>query len=988
MISALISALLVACPLPAQVNDQGPGASVPNWIWISAEGQPDQHAYFTRMVEVGPDLIEAQLEGSCDNSFELFLNGEQVTKNAEWEVALRMDALKLLKQGQSNFIAIHGWNQSGPGGMWFKLGLKYEDGRSQTIISDGSWTVQGSATDGWTQARTSTDSATSALVLAALGDAPWGLPRSTMDNAPPRALEADALQLPEGFHAELVYNVPRESQGSWVSMANAPDGKLFVSDQYGGLYRVTPSPIGSGEKGTIVEAMSVSIGQAQGLLWAFDSLYVVGGTGGGEAGLYRVTDSDGDDVLDKSTLLRPLNGRGEHGPHAVRLSPDGQSLYVVAGNHTTLPEIVASQVPQTWQEDQLLPRLPDPRGHAVGIMAPGGWVCRTDPEGREWELIASGMRNAYDIAFNEAGDLFTFDSDMEWDVGLPWYRPTRVLHLVPGAEFGWRHGSGKWPASYPDSWPGVLDVGLGSPTGVVFAPESWPAGLGGSLLIADWAYGQVFAVQLQAAGSSYSGELSSFLKGKPFPVTDLTVQGETLYLTTGGRRVQSGLYRVTATPRGALLEASASKNAGATHAASGASELALAHERRALESMGAQASEAQIESIFKSLSSNDPGVQRAARTALERLPIGSWGMRCFELQDARAIILSGIAMARSSEPSVELASKLRDAWLALPLAQLEVTDQIAALRWLALIERRLAEANEQDRARIAALLDPLFPSGHEELDRELCRSLVSVQAPYVVERGLRLLDQGSTQEERIFYFYALANAQVGWTPSGREAYFRAMQIALRDFEGGASLTQYLLSIREVARKGLPSNQAPKISAYLVELSKPASPPSRLRSFVKSWTAADLQSKPLVPAQRDLVRGRLLLDEATCLSCHRFGNQGGNTGPDLAGAGNRFNQLDLLQALLDPSSQISDQYQDTELLTTDEDFFVGRLEGEQDGSVQLRSLPPESELFRFAPDEIAELKPHPYSRMPEGLLDSFDEGEVLDLLAALIAGPAD
>ena len=44
--------------------------------------------------------------------------------------------------------------------------------------------------------------------------------------------------------------------------------------------------------------------------------------------------------------------------------------------------------------------------------------------------MAGGFRNAYDIAFNAHGDLFTFDSDMEWDIGLPWYREVRLVHVV------------------------------------------------------------------------------------------------------------------------------------------------------------------------------------------------------------------------------------------------------------------------------------------------------------------------------------------------------------------------------------------------------------------------------------------------------------------------------------------------------------------------------------------------------------------------------
>ena len=89
-------------------------------------------------------------------------------------------------------------------------------------------------------------------------------------------------------------------------------------------------------------------------------------------------------------------------------------------------------------------------------LAPQGWIARTDPDGKEWELIAAGMRNPFDIAFNRDGELFTYDADMEWDIGEPWYRPTRVNHVISGAEFGFRNGSGKWPAYYIDSFGAVV----------------------------------------------------------------------------------------------------------------------------------------------------------------------------------------------------------------------------------------------------------------------------------------------------------------------------------------------------------------------------------------------------------------------------------------------------------------------------------------------------------------------------------------------------
>src|SRR5690606_23504563 len=118
--------------------------------------------------------------------------------------------------------------------------------------------------------------------------------------------------------------------------------------------------------------------------------------------------------------------------------------------------------------DQTLKREPDGRGHAANVMAPGGWICKIDPDGSNFTLISQGYRNSYDVGVMPNGEIFTYDSDMEWDLGLPWYRPTRVNHAVSGSEFGWRNGSGKWPDYFEDSLPAVIDIGPGSPVGVLF----------------------------------------------------------------------------------------------------------------------------------------------------------------------------------------------------------------------------------------------------------------------------------------------------------------------------------------------------------------------------------------------------------------------------------------------------------------------------------------------------------------------------------------
>ena len=112
--------------------------------------------------------------------------------------------------------------------------------------------------------------------------------------------------------------------------------------------------------------------------------------------------------------------------------------------------------------------MPDGRGHNRGRLAPGGIIYKVDPDGKNFESYANGFRNIFDAAVNRDGEMFTYDADMEYDFNTPWYRPTRLCHVVSGAEFGWRSGWAKWPNYFVDSLPEILDTGRGSPTGAVF----------------------------------------------------------------------------------------------------------------------------------------------------------------------------------------------------------------------------------------------------------------------------------------------------------------------------------------------------------------------------------------------------------------------------------------------------------------------------------------------------------------------------------------
>ncbi|HEY5745475.1 MAG TPA: heme-binding protein, partial [Chryseolinea sp.] len=159
------------------------------------------------------------------------------------------------------------------------------------------------------------------------------------------------LKLQPGFQAEHLYSPSEKDQGSWVAMTFDDKGRLITSDQYGALYRMVVSPVGTDsllkiEKLDIGKTNAeladttkpkIQMGYAQGLLYAFNSLYVMVNHNQDEAfekgsGLYRLQDTDGDDQFDKITLLKAMEGDGEHGPHSVILGPDKKSIYVIAGN--------------------------------------------------------------------------------------------------------------------------------------------------------------------------------------------------------------------------------------------------------------------------------------------------------------------------------------------------------------------------------------------------------------------------------------------------------------------------------------------------------------------------------------------------------------------------------------------------------------------------------------------------------------------------------
>lgn len=793
------------------------------------------------------------------------------------------------------------------------------------------------------------------------------------------ALEAtpvQSIQALPGFKVERLYSVPAAQQGSWVCMTVDNRGRLIVSDQYGALYRITPPRIGSSAAPKI-ERLKVAIGGAQGLLYAFDSLYVVVSEGYKQVpGLYRLRDTKGNGEFDKIELLRLLNGGGEHGPHAVILGPDHKSLYVVAGNFTRTPNPERSVVPRIWGEDQLLKRLPDGNGFAAGLLAPGGWVCRTDPEGKTWELEAIGMRNCYDIAFNDQGDLFTYDNDMEWDVALPWYRPTRVCHLVSGSDSGWRNGSGKFPAYYADNLPPVVDIGLGAPTGVAFGyGAKFPAKYQQALYILDWTYGVIYAVHMQPEGSSYRGTFERFISGQPLPVTAIVVGHDgALYFTIGGRRTQSGLYRVTYTGNESTAPAKPEPDAEAEKAR------ALRHR---LEAFHGHADPEAVAAAWPHLGSSDRFIRWAARTAIEFQPVKQWQDRALAEKDPESLLTAMIALARCGEKSAEpqiVAALGRLDWNSLSHDQ-----RLELLRAYELTFARMGKPDTSTSKAAIDRLDSKFPAHDVQLDRELSALLVYLEAPDAVARTVALLKSAPAQDEQIWLAYVLRTADSGWTPDDRKALFEWFQRA-SEFRGGHSFAGYMREMKADAVSHLTPADKLALADLLKDRPPQSAPLLPPRPFVKNYTMAELL--PIIQAglkHRNFDRGHAMFAAANCFRCHRFQSEGTTVGPDLTGCSGRFNVHDLLESVIEPSKVIADQYRAMIFELSDGRTVAGRITNFANDSIMVAPnlLEPDNQVA-INRHNIESMRVSPISPMPTGLLNTLTQDEVLDLMAYLLS----
>lgn len=158
------------------------------------------------------------------------------------------------------------------------------------------------------------------------------------------------------------------------------------------------------------------------------------------------------------------------------------------------------------------------------------------------------------------------------------------------------------------------------------------------------------------------------------------------------------------------------------------------------------------------------------------------------------------------------------------------------------------------------------------------------------------------------------------------------------------------------------------------------------TFVRDWKLNDLAEEANQLAERSITQGKKAFMRARCDQCHAVSDQGVALGPDLSGIAEKYTGSRLLQEILLPSTEISDQYRTWRIVKKDGDVLTGTIVKESVTELHLipNLLAPDN-VVKVLKKQIAGQTSSKLSPMPEGLLVTLQKDEILDLLAFLQNG---
>lgn len=360
---------------------------------------------------------------------------------------------------------------------------------------------------------------------------------------------ADQFEMPAGFR---IYKVASgEVCGGSYDLTFDGDGRLLVGDGTQ-VRRLIYNPSTKLYDGFEIVATGLGPRGPQGLVVVGDRLYAVGGDG---IQMYEGYTEESDNPLLRHVgrIGEPFRTGGDHAAHSIFRGHDDR-LYFITGDGGGLKD-----------------RLHITESNSSVLFERNSSVFRISLDGNRWECIGSGGRNAPNVGMNYLGDFFSLDSDMEWHVDLPFWRPVRLNHWVVGGDQGWQR-VGAYPPYFIDGLPGIHDVGRGSPNwGVFYEHTQFPERYQNAYFVCDYrsksatsggytTVGRLYAILLTREAARWSAEVEVFAiprdggvdaQGQPidFALVDIEVGPDgSLYLTDHSQ----GIWRIVYDPNGQI----------------------------------------------------------------------------------------------------------------------------------------------------------------------------------------------------------------------------------------------------------------------------------------------------------------------------------------------------------------------------------------------------------------------------------------------------
>ena len=624
----------------------------------------------------------------------------------------------------------------------------------------------------------------------------------------------------------------------------------------------------------------------------------------------------------------------------------------------------------------------------------GGNVVRSRLDGSNVQEVATGFWNPFDLAFDKQGRLLLIDNDPDSR------GPNRLVDVVKGGDYGYKSlygGSGIHPyVAWNGELPGTLPyaVGLGeAPSGMLDTRHtSLPTTYQNSFLVTIWEESKIVAVHLEENEGMLSGTVTDVIQGGGTfrPVAFASDSKGNVYFTDWVIREypnhgRGRLWKITAEPSIERLDNQSLYE-----------EYQPGEGVRRRNLLAGISEKADVHLLEEALLSADPYAMAVAREALRKPVFFEWLKQA--VQDSRSQLrLQALLVLESldlQEASVMAQALLQDS---------DERVQHAALLWigreglvsllpeleLMIHDGRISPGLFDTYISTLNHLQPNFQKSYVTQAELLSRSIMrTMPADYF--RGI-VEDESLPEEIRALALTRSTPETIG-VDLLQNALFEgggAMQDAVIFFlmhhplDGGAEVLASFIKEADASNQSKADARL-ALSAYHdsvlinhTELRSDVVEKSDAPFFPENkeeWIAA-LEDKG------DVRRGRRVFfsKRAQCSSCHMHSGWGGTVGPDLTNVEHSKTLEQLLNAMLEPSAEISPEWQGWYVKTKDGKSHYGRQIDVGLQKIELMGLDGTFETF----SDVESYGIAPYSLMPQGLHTQLTLVEMQDLMAFLM-----